>query len=189
MTDTKSIVLKGKAYWAHVRTPEKWDGEETGYSIMVQLESEEKLEKLKKYLSDFWDEHKSELDGKKLKAKADFLSPFKELDDGTVCVKARTLHYYKNRKTGEITPKTLPVFKADGTPLEEGVLVGNGSKVQVNVTPAISYANSSKYGVKLYLNAVVVNELVEYHSAKSANEYGFDLTEKSSEVDPEEVEF
>ena len=75
MTDTKSIVLKGKAYWAHVRTPEKWDGEETGYSIMVQLESEEKLEKLKKYLSVFWDEHKSELDGKKLKAKADFLSP------------------------------------------------------------------------------------------------------------------
>lgn len=184
--DTNAINIKGIASWAHVIKPEEWEGQPTGYSICVEM-PEENLEKFKAYIENFWEEHKDELGDKKLNPKAEFLTPVKEDANGTEIVKAKTLHYYKNRKTGEITPKTLPVFKADNTPLEKGVLIGNGSEVRVNVTPHVVYVNSKKYGVGLYLNAVQVLALKEYTagSPQTADSFGFEATETPEE----EVEF
>ena len=90
----------------------------------------------------------------------------------------------KKVKTGLLTvqfhtgAKFKPgLFDANGVPLADGVLVGNGSKVRVNYSPK-EYTGFGG-GITLYLNAVQVLELVEFGENKAVD-YGFDF-------DPEAV--
>jgi hypothetical protein len=79
-----------------------------------------------------------------------------------------TGRWYVTFKTGA---KFRPgVFDRKGSPVPESVLIGNGSKVRVNYTPA-EYEGFGG-GVALYLNAVQVVELVEYQP-QTADRYGF----------------
>lgn len=180
----KAITIKGTAYWAHVVTPETYDGKEIGYSIQVELD-EERQKKLIKYLEQFWEENKP--DGK-MSPKVDPNLPFIETDDGNIRFKAKTKHEYK-AQDGTMQQRYIPIFQADGTPLPKGTLIGNGSKVQVNVTPATYRVSQSSFGVTLYLNAVLVEELVEY-GVRDASSYGFEYTpsEDGEEAD-EDMEF
>lgn len=166
------LKIRGKAYWAHVHSPETYEGQQLGYSIMVKID-DDKLEALKNKLENLFNEAETTMAKKPNRKKPMNLS-IKEDSKAGECIKAKTKHYYKNRETGEITPKTLPVFKKNGEPLEQGVKIGNGSEVIINVTPSPYVVNSSTYGVQLRLNAVQVLNLVEY-GTPSAQAFGFDI--------------
>jgi hypothetical protein len=82
-------------------------------------------------------------------------------------VKTPTGLWHATFKTSErFKPK---LFDDEGHPID--VMVGNGSKVRVNYTPA-AYEGLGG-GITLYLNAVQVVELVEYVSGGRATDYGF----------------
>ena len=174
------LKIRGKAYWAHVQSPETYEGKQLGYSIMVKID-DDKLETLKNKLENLFNEAEPTM-AKKPNRKKPMNLPIKE--DGKVgeCIKAKTLHYYKNRETGEITPKTLPVFKKNGEPLEQGVLIGNGSEVVINVTPSPYVVNPSTYGIQLRLNAVQVLDLVEFGGGRSASVFGFDTEDDEDDT-------
>lgn len=173
------LKIRGKAYWAHVQSPETYEGKPLGYSIMVKID-DDKLENLKNKLENLFNEAEPTMAKKPNRKKPMNLS-IKE--DGKVgeCIKAKTLHYYKNRETGEITPKTIPVFKKNGEPLEQGVLIGNGSEVVINVTPSPYVVNPSTYGIQLRLNAVQVLDLVEF-GGRSASAFGFDTEDDEDDT-------
>ncbi len=85
----------------------------------------------------------------------------------------------EDKPTGELSVTfTSPIqYKPDvfdkyGRPIPGTVKIGNGSKVQIAYTP--SEHNRGGGGVKLFLNAVKVIELVEFNS-NSAESYGFAL--------------
>lgn len=172
-----NLVLNGKAYWAHVQSPEKYEDKEIGYSIMVVLE-DKKLEELKAYLEKFFHENEPE---KPMDTKVGANYPFKEVTSGGMtyeAVKAKTKHFFLDKTTGQRIDKTLPIFKSDGSPLEKGTLIGNGSTVQINVTPVVYHVTRKNYGVTLRLNGVMVNDLVAYGS-NNAESFGFTVAEKS----------
>ena len=173
------LKIRGKAYWAHVHSPETYEGKQLGYSIMVKID-DDKLEALKNKLENLFNEAETTMAKKPNRKKPMNLS-IKEDSKAGECIKAKTLHYYKNRETGEITPKTLPVFKKNGEPLEQGVQIGNGSEVIINVTPSPYVVNPSTYGVQLRLNAVQVLDLVEY-GARSAQTFGFDIEDDEDDT-------
>lgn len=183
---TKAITLKGTAFWAHVVKPEVYEGNELGYSVQVQLDSVEATDKIKNDLEEFWEDNKPE--GKIDPKVAPNLS-VKETPNGDECFKAKTKHYIEDAN-GQKIPKKLPIFKADGEPMEAGTLIGNGSKVQVNVTPAVYRTSSKNFGVTLYLNAILVSELVPYGD-RDAESYGFDVVPKTEvgDDDEEDMEF
>lgn len=180
MAKTNDILLKGTAYWAHVVKPEEYEGKEIGYSIMVKLADEEANEKLKTYLENYF---KANLPDKPIDAKTSPNLPFKEISINgvfTEAVKAKTTHYFIDKKTGQRIDRKVAIFKADGTPLEDGTLIGNGSQVQVSVTPSVYHVNKKNFGITLRIRAVMVSELVAY-GAKSAQDYGFEITESPDE--------
>lgn len=176
------LKIRGKAYWAHVHSPETYEGKPLGYSIMVKID-DDKLEALKNKLENIFNEAEPTM-AKKPNRKKPMNLAIKEDTKAGECIKAKTQHYYKNRETGEITPKTLPIFKKNGEPLEQGVQIGNGSEVVINVTPSPYIVNSNTYGVQLRLNAVQVLDLVEY-GTRSAEAFGFDVADDDNEDDTE----
>ena len=66
------------------------------------------------------------------------------------------------------------LFDKYGRPLGEGILVGNGSKVRVNFSPA-AYEGFGG-GITLYFNALQVLDLVQY-APKTAEAFGFAAAE------------
>lgn len=182
MAQQQSIKINGTAYWAHITKPETFNEKEIGYTIMVKPDDNETTEKLNNYLENLFNEEEANL-AIKVNRKKPMNLPVKEDANAGECFKAKTNHFYKNKTTGEITPKVLPIFKKDGSVLEQGVLVGNGSKVCIDVTPNVYAMSSVNYGVTLRLNAVQVLDLKEYSATKSAESYGF--TTEASEETPE----
>lgn len=87
-----------------------------------------------------------------------------------------TGRFFVTFKTGE---QYKPgVFDKAGEPMVD-VLIGNGSKVRVNYSPA-EYDGFGG-GITLYLNAVQVVELVEYKK-QTAEAYGFPVEAKSTSM-------
>ena len=172
MEKSHQVLLKGTAYWAHTDSPEMYQGNALGYSIMVKLDSDEATEKLKNRLEEIFNEAEGEL--------ATNVNRKYPVNLGV-----------KDKATGELIKRKLHVFKANGEPLEAGTKIGNGSKVQVKVL-AEPYAMSSKnYGITLRLLAVKVDNLIEYNSGKTAEDYGFDMDVEGADTfeDSEAVEF
>ena len=176
----KQYKLNGTAIWAHTDSPEKYDGKEIGYSIMVRLESDEKTEAFKNELEELFNEAEGSLE-KKANRKVPINLSVKEDKDYGECFKAKTKHEYKEKKTGELIKKTLPVFDRFGQPLAKGTKIGNGSTVQVKVQADPYVMNGKNYGVTLRLLAVLVKDLKEYTGGKSAEDFGFDIDSADDE--------
>lgn len=184
---SKQYLLKGEACWAHVTSPETYQGNEIGYSIMVKLESDEKTEAFKNELEELFNEAEADFDTK-INRKIPMNLSVKEDKNFGECFKAKTKHEFKDKATGELIKRKVPIFKANGEPLEAGVKVGNGSKVQVKVSAEPYAMNSKNYGVTLRLLAVKVDVLKEYNSAKTAEDYGFDM-DVATDTDDEAVDW
>lgn len=176
----KQYKLNGTAIWAHTDSPEKYDGKEIGYSIMVRLESDDKTEAFKNELEELFNEAEGSLE-KKANRKVPINLSVKEDEKLGECFKAKTKHEFKDRNTGELVKRTLPVFDKYGKPLAKGTKIGNGSTVQVKVQADPYVMNAKNYGVTLRLLAVLVKDLKEYTGGKTADDFGFDV--ESPDVD------
>ena len=77
-------------------------------------------------------------------------------------VKVKTKHVYKDKATGVEKPKVIPVYNEYGELIPEDVLIGNGSDVEVVVNPKLYYESTKKWGVRLYLQCLMVTNLVKY---------------------------
>lgn len=95
------------------------------------------------------------------------------LKDGT-----KTGMYVVSFKTNAFAkdgrPTKPPTYDEHGLILDENILIGNGSKVLVSYTENVY--DSFGGGMNLYLNAVLIKELIEYQ-ANSAKSHGFAVTE------------
>lgn len=185
--NNNTITLTGTCYWAHVNKPETYQGKPLGYSILVKLEDEKKTEAFKEHLMSIWkDALNNEFKDKKKNVTPNLC--LKETPNNEEAFKAKTSHEYKDKVTGEVIPKTLPIFDMYGEVFPKGTLIGNGSKVRINVTPSPYYVSSNVCGIKLFLNAVQVLDLVEYQASKDASSYGFETVEKE-EMDDNSADF
>ncbi|MCQ4158784.1 hypothetical protein NON00_02430 [Roseomonas sp. GC11] len=91
-------------------------------------------------------------------------------DTGTVLVKFGTKASWKDRKTGEIKYRVLPLFNAKGRPTKAEVWSGSKLKVAYTLNP---WANpKAEYGVSLRLEAVQIIELAG-PGQRDASGYGF----------------
>lgn len=186
----KDFMLSGTACWAHTDSPEVYEGNEIGYSIMVKLESDEKTEAFKNALEELFNEAEAQLD-KKVNRKVPINLAVKEDKEYGECFKAKTKHEFKDKVTGELVKRTLRVFDKYGDPLPKGTKIGNGSKVKVKVTADPYIMSSKNYGITLRLNAVLVEELKEYTGGGStAESFGFEVAQKpENDFDDEAVEW
>lgn len=187
-------MIKGSAMWAKVWESGEYNGQLTGYSIQVAPGENEKKRVLN-LLTEVWEREKDEvLKDKNFKLKDGYLylggtEPDEDDEDQTRYFKAKRMHEYKDRLTGEMVPITLPIFDAYGEPLPKGTLIGNGSIVTINVLPTVYAVKKDTYGVSLKLIALQVNKLVEYK--KDASSFGFEVAEHEEDGSTpfDEVEF
>ena len=192
--DVKTLNIKGVCKWAKVWESGAYNGKLTGYSIQVAPEEKE-TEKVLKELLGIWNQGKDEaLKDKNFKPKEGYLylggtEPDEDEEDQARYFKAKRIHEFKDRQTGEMIPITLPIFDAYGVPMQKGTMIGNGSIVTMNVLPTVYAVKKDTYGVSLKLLALQVNKLVEYK--KDASSYGFEVEEpEDDESTPfDEVEF
>lgn len=180
--------IKGKAYWAKVRTPEEWQGNPVGFSVQVEMPPEN-LQKMKDY---FTQKIKEEVFPDK-KFVGEITLPIKD-NNGTDTVKVRTKHYYVDKATGQQVPKHIPVYNEYGELIPEDVLIGNGSDVEVACNAKYYYEGQKKWGVRLYLNSMMVVNLVKY-STDGSDEFDFkqrgeaDEEAESNTTNDDEVDF
>jgi len=172
----RQVTPLGEAKWAHVHTPKPPFVDESGkiqgtpkYQIDLLFNKEDKP----------WAEWAEKVMGKMRalpsqidKRTGDALpkqSPIKrELDE----TDQPTGRFYVTFKTSE---KFKPgIFDRFGAPIPETVLVGNGSTARVSYSENIYSAFGG--GINFYLNAVQVQDLVEYKS-QTADSYGFPVEE------------
>jgi len=126
-------VISGDAYWAHIITPNTKFNPDGEWSIEVC-----NLDKANKKVA--------ETDGLTIKNKGDERGDFV------------TLKQYARTKDG--TPRAISVKDSQRNAFPSDKRVGNGSKVNVSYFPKEYTVYGG--GVKGYLNAVQVIDLVEY---------------------------
>ena len=150
----KMSVISGEAYWAHVITP----------NTKFNPDGE-------------WSKEVCNLDAKNKKiAEGDGLTIKNKDDDRGDFV---TLKQYARTKDG--SPRKISVKDSQRNPFPNDKLIGNGSKVNVSYFPKEYTVYGG--GVKGYLNAVQVVDLVEYKTDD------FDVVDGYTNQDVEEVPF
>jgi len=149
--------IKGKAYWTKVRKPEEWQGQPIGFSVQVQM-PEENLQRMKKY---FTDKCINDVFAEK-NCVGEITLPLKILADGKETVKVKTKHFYIDKATGKQIPKHIPVYNEYGELIPDDVAIGNGSDVEVACNVKYFYEGQKKWGVRLYLQSMMVTNLVKY---------------------------
>ena len=171
---------KGEALWAKLDTPDytfKDDGELSIDLVVDEDTAEAMREKHSDLLKEQIAEVKKEKKSKKIKLAANEGMSIKPQENeegeetGKYVIKFSTVG-----TTRDGTEKTVPVFDAKGNKLDTALKVGNGSTVKVCYSPSAYYSAALGAGVKLYLNAVQVLDLVEF-SGGSAESYGFEEEE------------
>jgi hypothetical protein len=175
----------GEAKWAHVHQPKAAFLDERGqpkgepkYQIDVVFSVEDLAWKewagnIKKQI----DALPAQTDKRTGQALAKQMPIKRELDIND----QPTGKFYCTFKTGsKYAPK---VFDKFGKEIPKDIMIGNGSKVCVNCTPAPYTAFGG--GIALYLNAVQVLDLVEYGN-KSADAYGFSVDTNTAAPAPAE---
>lgn len=188
---TVGTTPKGSVLFAHVFTPETYEGKEVGYTIQLKLGEietkafmaviDEELEKAK---------HSIKLKpGQKWSAEP-FLG-YKEDKDGDIVFKFKTASTITT-KAGETITRTVPVFDAHGKPIREKLNIGNGTIARVAYTLVPYWVSKVVNGIKLRLEAVQIIDLKEF-GEREAKGYGFGDEEGgysfSSEKDKEEETF
>lgn len=168
---TQGTTPKGSVLFAHVFTPETYDGKEVGYTIQLKLNEietkafmaviDEELEKAK---------HSIKLKPGQKWAAEPFLG-YREDKDGDIVFKFKTASTITT-KAGETLTRTVPVFDAHGRPIKEKINIGNGTIARVAYTLIPYWVSKVVNGIKLRLEAVQIIDLKEF-GEKEASGYGF----------------
>lgn len=170
--------IKGTAKWAKLGIPkdnyDEYQGNGNKNYIIDLYVSDEDLVKFKSDIAvayeSIGENEKFFKNGKPQEyPKEPMYSPVKTDGDGKEFLRFTTKAFDDQ---GE--QKTFPLFGADGKPIEKQV--GNGSVIQVNYSLQGIRNSAKNAGVKAYMNAILVNKLVEFGgTGGSAESFGFDV--------------
>lgn len=168
---------KGTAQWFKVNTTvNEFQGKEQGYEAPVLFDEKETkrlVELAKRTLKeaqespDFQDNK-----GKPKKWMNEPFMPFSTDENGKTTFRFKCSHLLKDSEER----RYVPVFDAKGTPIGHDVAIGNGSIVKVNFSPSAYHVNANVNGVKFFLNAIQVIDLVTFGNG-TADAFGFDEEE------------
>ena len=169
MSKVLKVTPKGKAKYPWLNRPDTTFIEEGVYQCNLVL-SKKAASKMMKEIRDLHKEaqimyKKKNKSGKKAKL------PFFENDDGDIEFKFSQRAKIKNKKTGEVFEKTIPLFNASNRPLYTPN-VGTGSIIKISYEPYQYFHQTQGAGVTLRLKAVQVLDLVEW-----SQDYGFEEEE------------
>lgn len=191
-------VMKGKALWAKVFTPDTKFDSDGIYSIDVVI-PEEDAQEVCEYLEGLRDERLAEEVKANPKAKSLSARPVYELDldqdgneTGNYKFKVKLKATVRGRDNQTYTQRPI-VVDSKRSPMTEETLIGNGSIVKVAYEPhTYVMASNKQVGVSLRLKGVQVLQLVEYGNKGAASmfdeEDGY-VAEPESAADTSEISF
>ena len=181
LTFKKLTTPKGSALFCHLDKPNtKFDADGV-YQATVVLNAEDNKDFLAELdqLAEEAFAHETESLKPGIKKKSICAKPYvleedsEGVETGNVLVRAKMKAIFRDKKTGKTYENAPRVFDGAKNSLDtDGLIVGNGSTIRINVTPRPYYvASSNTAGVSLGLNAVQVIELRSYGG--NADSYGF----------------
>lgn len=168
------ITPKGECYYAFLRKPEMYEGNEIGYSIQIKM-SEKDAQEFEDMLLTALEDAKDSFELKAGKKWSKEPSIGKHtLKDGSVVFKFKAKTEMKS-KTGEIKKRTILVVDAFNHPIKAEDL-GNGSIIKVAYAAAPYWMNNNVNGMALYLRGVQVLKYVPF-GGNTAEGLGFEVDE------------
>lgn len=184
-TYRKGVTGVGEALFAHLISPEQYQGKSTNkFTVMLKLNEKDKA-KLLKEIDEEWEKFKESDEGKEHKYKYDYNNSLKEYQDEEY-FKFKMTHIIQTKK-GE-WERHVPIFDASQKDISGSITnVGNGSKIKVAYELVPFYVTSKNYGITLRMTAVQVLDLKEY-SDGNASDFGFG-TEKGYVQEDDAVPF
>jgi len=171
----KMVTPAGKAYWAHLDTPEVYDGAVVGYTINLELTQEETANLIEE-LDNRLEAAKSE---PRFKGKKWLTDPFKGLredKEGNLQFRFKKKTHYID-KNGDPHDLSVPIVDAHGNPIPKGTPIGNGSIVRVAFTPIPFNTSRTVNGLSLRLEAVQVLSLKSPDMGAAGDTFGFDVVD------------
>lgn len=185
---TKEIIhIEGVAVWPHLTKPDtKWK-EEGEYHTKLRIDAdtaEPLLARLEAMQEQELKVAQKKAKGKKAKPADLPIQP--EYDDegeetGSYILKAGMKASGTSRKTGQKWQRKLPLFDGKGKPAPSSVAIYSGSVLHLAVEPKAWTNPKAEVGVKLYLEAAQIINLVN-GSGSSANTFGFGEVEGADEI-------
>lgn len=168
------VTPKGECYYAFLRKPEMYEGNEIGYSIQIKM-SEKDAQEFEDMLLTALEDAKDSFELKAGKKWSKEPSIGKHtLKDGSVVFKFKAKTEMKS-KTGEIKKRTILVVDAHNNPIKAEDL-GNGSIIKVAYAAAPYWMNNNVNGMALYLRGVQVLKYVPF-GGNTAEGLGFEVDE------------
>lgn len=168
------VTPKGECYYAFLRKPEMYEGNEIGYSIQIKM-SEKDAQEFEDMLLTALEDAKDSFELKAGKKWSKEPSIGKHtLKDGSVVFKFKAKTEMKS-KTGEIKKRTILVVDAFNHPIKAEDL-GNGSIIKVAYAAAPYWMNNNVNGMALYLRGVQVLKYVPF-GGNTAEGLGFEVDE------------
>ena len=201
----KGITPKGLSVWPKLNKPDEYQGKKS-YSVKLVLSSEDAAELINKIdtaisasevdtrakLEDAIKNGKTgDVKAKAKKALAALVTatPYAdEVDDdgeptGNVVFKFKANAEYKDKKTDQLKPITIPLFDSKGQPTKASIWGGSIIRVAYELVPYF-VASSNTCGVSLRISGVKIIELVSGGGAgRSASALGFGEDEGGYEAD------
>lgn len=204
MAETKKkretlVTPKGTALWPKLNAPDTQFKAEGEYSVKLALDpSKDKsvqpfLDELQARFDAYLDEVKAEVGpvkAKKLKPNEPFTAELDEAGEetGRFLVKFGMAAQFKDKKTGQVKTMKPAIFDARGNPLANPPQIGNDSVLRISYSVS-GYNTPQATGIKLYLNAVQIIELVEFGGGGNAKGFGFEVVEDGYESEASKAGF
>lgn len=174
------VVLAGKAYFAFVHAPQKDDKYGDKYKVDLVIEDEDGTPYV----------YKNPVTGQEVNM-VDFANTMhaqikttEKIPGRFISVRSKAEYMIKNKETGkkEIVERApIPVTFADKTPLTSETLIGNGSKVRVQASVSKWIDDQGVEVTTLYLERMIVDELVPYSANVGGSEFDFPHLRKKKE--------
>ena len=177
---TKGTTPIGEAYFAHLISPEEYQGKSTNKLTLMLKLSPKDTEALKKKIDAEWQKFVESEEGQK----HEYVNGVKEYKDDEF-FKFKMTHIIKTQR-GE-WERTVPMFDAACKALKEPVELGNGSKVRVAYELAPFYITDKNYGIVLRLVGVQVLKLESVE--ETADSMGFHEEAGYREEDNDTIPF
>lgn len=172
--------IKGTAKWAKLGIPkdnyDEYNNNGNKNYVVNLYVTPEKLTEFKKELVEAYEAAKTDpkffQKGKPVEFPSEPVLPVKTDADGKEFITLKTKAFVKDKETGEETQKTFPLFDKAGKVLDKSV--GNNSKINVSYALDVYRIAKNNAGVVAYMNAILVEELVEFGGGTAAA-FGFDV--------------
>lgn len=180
---TKGTTGIGEFFFAHLQSPEVFQGKNTNkFSVSVKFAEMDK-KKLLSQIDAEWQKFLESEEGQKHKYKYEYSNGMKEYN-GDDYFRFKMTHIIETKK-GEWERK-VPIFDSQGKNITDSITgIGNGTKGKIAYELSPFYMNDKNYGVSLRLTGVQILDLVEDGevSAESlgfGQEYGYVQAEESA---------